>query len=304
MVPKIQESLGIPLKLNTLLEYPSIAKLSDVIKKELSSSREPIITLKKGDSHPPLFLLHQIDGHVFSYKKLASILSYPGTIYGIESCVAPDQPLSIEQMASKYIDALKHVQPTGLYHILGVSFGGLLAYEIAQQLHKDSERVVSLTMVDMINPTALKHMNESESDMFLSLAELFSGEKISQEALSRISRKEQIHVLMKHMNFQDLPSEEQEKTFENMHTHWKALKKYQPKPYVGKIHFFEAEDTVSSIKQNSLASTWANIGCHDMDSHVIPGSHLGIMTSPYVETLAKLLDDSFQNYKESLYEKI
>lgn len=295
MVPEIQERLGVSLKVNTILQYPTIAKLTAFIEKERETTSErEVVLLKEGDPSCPLFVIHQIDGHVFSYKQLANVLQDQGQIYGIESPYSSsDSSLTIEWMASDYIETIKKVQPKGPYRILGASFGGLVAYEIAQQLDVDS-----LTMIDIINPTHLKQDANTEDDMFSLLLELFSGKKLLPDELKKLSREEKIGQIMLCMNFETLPFSEQERIFENMKIHWNALKKYQPKPYTKRICFFETEEKLSSLSDISLASTWEDLGCDKIESHVIAATHLGIMGSPYVEEVAKLIDVFLHSQKK------
>lgn len=292
MLPKIQEVLGVSLKVNTLLQFPTIAKLSAFVEKEKEAVHDhKMVVLKEGDSCCPFFVIHQIDGHVFSYNQFAGVFQDQGQIYGIESSYSSiDVSLTIEQMASDYIEMIKKVQPIGPYRILGASFGGLVAYEIAQQLD-----VEFLTMVDIINPMCLKQEAETEDDMFSLLVELFSGKKLLPKELMKLSYKEKINHIMLCMNFETISFSEQEQIFESMKIHWKALKKYQPKPYAKKICFFETKEKISSLRDISPAASWESIGCKKIKKHVIGASHLGMMASPYIEEVAKLMSAFLQS---------
>src|SRR5262249_39581722 len=52
------------------------------------------------------------------------------------------------EMAESYIKEIKRVQRHGPYHIGGYSFGGLVAYEMAQILHSRGEEVALLALFD------------------------------------------------------------------------------------------------------------------------------------------------------------
>jgi thioesterase domain-containing protein len=58
----------------------------------------------------------------------------------------------IEDMASHYIEALRRVQPKGPYFLGGWSFGGWVAFEMAQQLQKSGEEVALLAVLDTLAP--------------------------------------------------------------------------------------------------------------------------------------------------------
>jgi thioesterase domain-containing protein len=56
---------------------------------------------------------------------------------------------SIETIAEEYIFQMKQLQPTGPYQLLGYSFGGLVAYEMARQLQQKHRATVrSLILID------------------------------------------------------------------------------------------------------------------------------------------------------------
>jgi thioesterase domain-containing protein len=54
----------------------------------------------------------------------------------------------VEAMARRYVDRIRTVQPTGPYHLLGWSFGGLVAHEMAAMLQRDGEDVALLALLD------------------------------------------------------------------------------------------------------------------------------------------------------------
>ena len=51
-------------------------------------------------------------------------------------------------MARVYIEQMRTVQPSGPYALVGYSFGGLVAFEIAQQLIAAGEKIELLCLLD------------------------------------------------------------------------------------------------------------------------------------------------------------
>lgn len=93
----------------------------------------------------PVFIVHQIQGHVCALSELAKQL--PVRAVGVQW--TPEIPTtSIEEMASKYMKRLVEVQPKGPYHLVGYSFGAAVAFEIATQLQATGASVASLTLLD------------------------------------------------------------------------------------------------------------------------------------------------------------
>ena len=88
-------------------------------------------------------------------------LKTQSTIYGLESPLLSDPefqiPDSVEQLAVGYVQRIRALQPEGPYRLAGYSFGGVLAYEIAQQLESDGEKIETVIMYDIGNPSLLEH---------------------------------------------------------------------------------------------------------------------------------------------------
>jgi amino acid adenylation domain-containing protein len=62
--------------------------------------------------------------------------------------------LHVPAVADEYLAKLREVKPHGPYLLGGVSFGGMLAYEVAQRLRRDGEAVPLLVLLDTILPRA------------------------------------------------------------------------------------------------------------------------------------------------------
>jgi pimeloyl-ACP methyl ester carboxylesterase len=57
-------------------------------------------------------------------------------------------PGSLPDMASDYVEQIRTVQATGPYYLLGWSFGGMVAQEMAVQLREAGHQVAGLILVD------------------------------------------------------------------------------------------------------------------------------------------------------------
>jgi len=61
----------------------------------------------------------------------------------------------VEDLARLYIEAIKRQFPKGPYVLAGVSFGGVLAYEMARQLEASGVEVPLLALIDSILPSSV-----------------------------------------------------------------------------------------------------------------------------------------------------
>ncbi|MEM9056655.1 MAG: thioesterase domain-containing protein, partial [Pseudomonadota bacterium] len=55
---------------------------------------------------------------------------------------------SVEDIAARYVEELRRVQPHGPYRFIGFSFGGMIMYEMAQQLRAAGEDIAMFAMCD------------------------------------------------------------------------------------------------------------------------------------------------------------
>jgi acetoacetyl-CoA synthetase len=90
-------------------------------------------------------------GGCASFSRLAKHIRTGHPIYGIQAKGVDGMEESfdrIEDMAQFYLDALNELQPQGPYSLIGYSFGGLVALEVAQRLSEDGRNVGLLARVD------------------------------------------------------------------------------------------------------------------------------------------------------------
>ncbi len=174
-IQQLQDALGETIPLATIFDVPTIYDLARYLERKhrsgvarflgttvpVNDALEEVIhpaalvPIHPKGSKPPLFCIHPAGGIVFPYYTLAPYLGKDQPLYGIQDpglYNAQSAPKSIEAMAAHYLKALKTVQPEGPYHLLGWSAGGVVAYEMAQQLARQSQSVAHLIMLDTHAP--------------------------------------------------------------------------------------------------------------------------------------------------------
>jgi nonribosomal peptide synthetase DhbF len=98
-----------------------------------------------------LFCVHPAAGLSWCYAGLLQHLRAPYPIYGLQARGLRNNEsphLTLEQMVAHYLDQIRKVQPGGPYHLLGWSFGGMVAYAIATELQLQGEQVALLAVLD------------------------------------------------------------------------------------------------------------------------------------------------------------
>jgi amino acid adenylation domain-containing protein len=107
--------------------------------------------LTSGPGQQPLFIIHPISGTVYAYAGLAGELAATYKVYGLEAAgLSPGSAavIALEEMLSRYVEAIRATQPQGPYRLAGWSMGGQLAFEIARRLEALDEAVDLLVLID------------------------------------------------------------------------------------------------------------------------------------------------------------
>ncbi|MEV4970315.1 amino acid adenylation domain-containing protein [Streptomyces scopuliridis] len=110
-----------------------------------------LLPLRESGGRPPLFCVHPAAGIAWSYAGLTGPLGTDQPVYGLQARGLDGEevlPASLQEMAADYVDHIRQVRPTGPYHLLGWSFGGLVAHEMAVQLQLSGEEVGLLAALD------------------------------------------------------------------------------------------------------------------------------------------------------------
>ncbi|QIQ01320.1 non-ribosomal peptide synthetase [Streptomyces liangshanensis] len=116
------------------------------------NSLEPVLTLRAGGDRVPLFCVHPGLGLGWSFANLLPYLDPARPVHTLQSpalLTGVDRlPPSMGAMADLYVARLRAVRPHGPYLLLGRSFGGALAHEMAVRLRRAGEEVGMLAVVD------------------------------------------------------------------------------------------------------------------------------------------------------------
>ncbi|WP_420631564.1 condensation domain-containing protein [Candidatus Leptofilum sp.] len=151
---RFEEETGHYLPFSALLSGRTIAELAQQI--DRAAHAQNVIQLQQGDpTKRPIFLLPGAAGNTLAIQRLADHLSPQQPVYTFEMPTLDSNQLPaahVPALATYYLQAIQSVQPAGPYHLGGYSAGGILAYEVAQQLQAQGEIVATLAVIDMPAP--------------------------------------------------------------------------------------------------------------------------------------------------------
>ena len=149
MLIEIKREFGVIAEgspVNAFIEEPTIEALARSIDGNIKPAASLVVCLQPHGSNPPLFLIHDGASNVFVYRGLAARLGTDRPVYGIRAESNSDgfpfyKGSSVEEVAARYIAEIKNVQPRGPYSLGGACSGGVIAFEMAQQLRSQGEVV-------------------------------------------------------------------------------------------------------------------------------------------------------------------
>ncbi|MEY2859344.1 MAG: hypothetical protein RLZZ74_3657 [Cyanobacteriota bacterium] len=286
---QIQSTFGKNLPLATLFQAPTIAQLAILmLERGWSACWSSLVSIQPHGHQTPLFLIHAVGGNVLSYRSVAAALGTERPIYGLQARGLDGQqtPLtSIEEMAISYLEEIKLIQPQGPYFLAGHSCGGFIAYEMAQQLVRQGERVAVLALFDTYGPN---YEDQSTSSQRLrihlnNLSKLSLKEKLTYFA-DRLEHtlRSRIPQLWQQRYFQiaDLMlSPEQRLISQVSSSNLEAAEKYRPAVYQGKITLFRAEirRAYGFFDPNG---GWQGLALEGIDVYEVPGDHISMLLKP------------------------
>ncbi len=285
-----------------LFESPTIAELAEIIRKEIVVTEwSPLVLLKSGRSQPPLFCIHALGGTLFSYYDLVRQLGTARSIYGLQSrgIDGKQPPLDrVEDIASYYIQSIQLIQPQGPYLLMGYSFGGIVAFEMARQLTAQGELVDFLGLVDMRSPTLDKNrmsLTKWLNFHFSQLKQLQLKDRVKY-FLDKILYRLSIQTKGKTEGYKEVIARRLS-TFEMfepellnvLEANLQATKNYLPQTYHGRATLFWCEYQALYLDRYPDLD-WGKLITGGVDTVPIPGEHLSLMTDPHAEVLAAKLN--------------
>jgi thioesterase domain-containing protein/acyl carrier protein len=276
LIDRIERTFNRRLPLDTLwFGGGTIEALAGVLRDHSQGGANPELILMKRGTRRPLFVTHTMGGNLFHYYELAQHLDAEQTVYGLQArgvfgATSPDR--SIEAIAAHCIESMRSVQPRGPYLLAGFSSGGVVAFEIAQQLVAAGVRVALLALVDTLAPAANATAHWRR--------ELRSHWR---KGLRPRALQEFVYFTVLHSLKLDRLRALKKSGEAHRWAHWS----YRPKPYPGPIEIFIASESESVAGRDSLG--WARWFKGKVRVHRMPGNHDQLVKRPTVEALAARL---------------
>ncbi|BCL81641.1 hypothetical protein ccbrp13_41060 [Ktedonobacteria bacterium brp13] len=311
LVTRIEQVFGKKLSLSTLFAGPTIANIArELTQQTQAGPRSPLIPVQTAGAKKPFFFLHgDWTGGAYYCFKLAKQAGPDQPFYVLEPSVFFEEGYdipTIEMLAASYLKLVRSVQPKGPYYLGGYCNGGMIAYEMAQQLQQEGQQVEFLLLVNPASQSlATKFVNVFDHTLhlpkrlqwklYLQLRHVFIRKV--RPALLRLTQQadQELMAGIAILTNQDsafrrliAPTQTLKKDYSTVFS-W-ALEHYRFQPYPGKItYLWSREDLMSGDKDAWLH----HVQARESESFLIPGTHYSILTRE-IEAFARSLGNSLQ----------
>ncbi|KOU67264.1 hypothetical protein ADK57_16880 [Streptomyces sp. MMG1533] len=294
-----------------VLAHSTVATLAELIRPVVNGTGESVLRVLRdvqpGAQRPALFTFHPAGGPTSVYRPLVQLLPPTQPVYGFDRV---DSLRTMEEKAAHYIGLIRELQPQGPYHLLGWSFGGCLAYEVARRLRETDRAVGFLGLVDTILPAALPGLESKEMlierfGRFAEYVEKTYGRRLDlpYEELAATPDEQQIDVVMRLVAEAGLDMSPG--IMEHQRTSYvdaRVGERYEPQPYPGHIVLYRAQETqpLTTALDPRYVRSEADLGwaplCPSLEVVPVPGDHLSLIDPPHVEVIARHLTKALEGH--------
>ena len=307
LTDRLNERTGGDLDVEDILDSETIEEMSNYVREHLNAGAstdgflrylrlvpdgKKVYDPSAGDP-TPILLFHPAGGNTSAYEALLKRLPADRPVIGFDRGVEG----SIEDRVREYLPRLRELQPNGPYVLVGWSFGGALAYGVAQLLREAGEEVAFVGLIDVVRPRA--DMTETPDSKRARLErwkefairnyDLDPDVPIPMDRLVEADDEGQFAIIMEMMSMSGtkIPGgiiEHQRTSFiEN-----RVLSSIAPEPYDGKVVLYRADKMHAGAVE--LEPQWAEIDedgrwgevVDDLEIIHVGGDHLSIVDEPYI----------------------
>jgi phthiocerol/phenolphthiocerol synthesis type-I polyketide synthase D len=281
-----------------LFDTPTIAAMSDLVRSEFEESPQGCVRmLRSAGDGDPVFLFHPAGGPTSVYQPMVAELPAGFPVLGFERLEDLD---TVEDKALRYVDLLRDIRPRGPYVLGGWSFGGCLAYEVAQKLTAQGETVDLVFLIDTILP--LPDDSTDPQELLLRRFERFCAHirdtydvhfDIPRDTLAALPEAEQIREMIRQLTaaVPDLRAA----TLRHQYTSYvdaRVAERYFPAPYDGRVLLLRAgrpHPLTTALDPRYLRTDEAlgwDEHCSKLNVVRVPGDHVSMVDPPNVTVLA------------------
>lgn len=260
--------------------------------------RSAVVPIQPLGSRPPFFGVPGHNGDVFCYLALSQHLGLDQPLYAFEppGVDGREPPLRrIEDLAAHLVTELRRFQPEGPYRLGGFCLGGIVAFEMAQQLRAKGEELALVVLMETTCPTSFRfHYRVSQMVHRQSRRAMRTLRALARSAPGgalRYLRERTAAIRQRRADEQRLQAANPHREAVKLAT-MAAVRRYVPRTYPGRLDLFLASaDSIRIGFDRPL--DWSLYAADGATVHKGPDGCEGsrMLREPYVRQVADRLRD-------------
>ncbi len=312
LINLINQQFGTQVPLNALFQSSTIEQLALLLRRDNQNhqTNSPLVTLQSQGSNAPIFCVHAAGGIVFRYMQIAKWMSsqYGHPFHGLQAKgIEPGETpySSIEEMAQCYVQAIRQIKPHGPYLLAGWSFGGTVAFAMAEILESAGETVSGIIMIDAPSPD-MDAYETDDVDFLLERLEPAAGISLQnavEQQTTAQAKKQFILEQKKQLGLfpPDIKPEEAEQRLAVHKHHNRLLCQYRPHNLIhAGIAFIQATETTRfDEKMKDPVPAWSQFTRQPIIEYQAPGNHFNMFANQYTRILAEKIQACIKQLTQS-----
>ena len=272
-----------------------------------------VVPLQPLGTRPPLFCVHPAGRGASFYIHLVRHLGHQQPAFGVID-VGENLARPVTQIACEHVRAIQAVQPKGPYHLIGWSFGGTVAYEIAVQLERRHETVAFLGVLDTMETamwrrlprrqgairvaTLAKEIAEKRGRPFVLAPADLEGLTLDEQCRRAVDALHAQHAAPTGFTADHLRHD----YYDVVTQRDRSRRAYKPRRFSGSLTLFRSSDRSEDAFAGCTEDEARTLGwCRLVSAvqvHQVPGSHRSMGVEPHVRVLAQRVRESLDAVRE------
>jgi len=294
LMAKINNQFQQLLPLSILFTSPNISSLACSLLNKNTESCDILVPIQTRGHLTPIFAVPGAGGNVLSMQPFSKTFGENQPFYGLQSVGFDGQELpltSLHQTAAINVAAMRKIQAKGPYRLLGHSYGGVVAYEMARVLLEQGEELEYIALLDSIAPlTWQQQASNSELatliDICAIVGSLYDVELIVDvEQLQSMSIEERIaHIASKLIEHGlDITVEQFSTFYKVFNANEQSYRDYKPERLIKNIPsmLFRAENREQSISNLPNDYGWKELLSDSLKVINVKGDHFSMLDEEY-----------------------